>query len=374
MLALDDNECVNLICYMYVMILWLAPMDGWTDCAMRIVTKEVFDKYNKNPENKLFLWTEFMHAHWYLINPANLSRHIFKTDFDSPLILQIFGWEWEFLEKAVLDLDKKYWNLFYWIEINMGCPANKVVNSGWGSGMLKDKDKSLKILKNIRKNYKWHLSIKTRTWLDDVDKDRQKKFLLEAGEVCDMISVHWRTFKAGYAGESDWEFIYGLKDTFLKLWLWCKVIWNWWIKTFSDIEERKGNLDWIMVGQWAMWNPWIFVDYEPSIQDKFNMIINHLDIFVKTEIEYFNQKQAYEQVWENGEFLLKMLNFCDLKAITENDILEHEKENKLYSIIEFRKHLFNYVKGIEWSKEFKVQCSACNTYLELKNFIIRFFG
>lgn len=355
------------------MILWLAPMDWWTDSAMRIVTKRVFDKYNKS-QNELFLWTEFMHAHWYLLNPINLSRHIFKADFEVPLIAQIFWWEWEYLEKTFLELDKKYWENFYWIEINMWCPANKVVNSGWWSGMLKDKKKSLEIIKKIRSNYGGHFSIKTRTWLDDVDKNRQMDFLLEVWEICDMISVHWRTFQSGYAGDADRDFIYGLKNKLLDKWSDCKIIWNWWIKEFSDIEKFAWNLDWVMIGQWAMWNPWIFVDHEASIEDKKDVILTHLDMFVRMEILYEQQRTRYEKKWWSADFRLDVIKIDNLDLVSEKDILDHEQDNKLYSVIEFRKHLFNYVKGIEDSKWFKVKCSQINNYNELKDEIISFFG
>ncbi len=72
------------------MILALAPMDGITDLACRVITKKIFEKHNKNPENQLILRTEFMTSDGYIANPDKVIKHIIHTEYENPLILQIF--------------------------------------------------------------------------------------------------------------------------------------------------------------------------------------------------------------------------------------------------------------------------------------------
>lgn len=67
----------------------LAPMDGITDCAYRIICKEVFLRHG-NPADELMLWTEFMSADGYIHAPAGVVHHILTTDFEPELIVQIF--------------------------------------------------------------------------------------------------------------------------------------------------------------------------------------------------------------------------------------------------------------------------------------------
>jgi tRNA-dihydrouridine synthase len=72
------------------MILGLAPMDGFTDCAFRQITKEIFDQYGEKDKYELFLWTEFMNADGYIINPLGVVKHLLTDKDQIPVIAQIF--------------------------------------------------------------------------------------------------------------------------------------------------------------------------------------------------------------------------------------------------------------------------------------------
>lgn len=72
------------------MILGLAPMDGFTDCAFRQITKEIFDQYGEKDKYALFLWTEFMNADGYIINPLGVVKHLLTDKDQIPVIAQIF--------------------------------------------------------------------------------------------------------------------------------------------------------------------------------------------------------------------------------------------------------------------------------------------
>lgn len=72
------------------MILGLAPMDGFTDCAFRQITKEIFEQYGEKNRYELQLRTEFMNADGYIINPLGVVKHLLTSEEQEPVIAQIF--------------------------------------------------------------------------------------------------------------------------------------------------------------------------------------------------------------------------------------------------------------------------------------------
>jgi len=337
------------------MILWLAPMDWITDLPCRVMTKKIFNKYN-NSQHELRLRSEFMTSDWFLACPENVVKSIINTKYEYPIILQIFGWNETKLLDTALKIQDLYWNKIAWIELNTWCPANNVMKSWGGSTLLKDKWKTLKIIKEISKKLNLPFSIKTRAGLNDADKDGRLNFLVEASDYCDKISVHSRTLKELYYWEWDWNFIYNLKSKANKN---CKIIWNWAIKSYNDIWERaKKNwisLDWIMIWQAAIWNPRIFTDHEPSIWEKIETAIDHLIFSAKFEIYTQDIKEnRKEKIYPN------------LDEIEQIDI-EKNIEKIRYTPLTFRKYFHQYVKWIQWWKEAKELCNrTSNIYDTIK--------
>jgi len=101
---------------------------------------------------------------------------------------------------------------FAGIEINMGCPSPGVMKCDAGSAMLKDKKKTLSILRDISLKLDKPLSLKTRAGLTSADKEEQFAFILEASQYVRMIAVHARTYSQSHAGEVDRDFLYRLKE------------------------------------------------------------------------------------------------------------------------------------------------------------------
>ncbi len=366
------------------MILGLAPMDGYTDCAFRQIVKEIFDKYG-GKTYELFLRTEFMNADGYVINPIGVAKHLLTDKDQKNVIMQIFWSDEKMLTKCFKDIETKYssntecrmqnaeknseiWILnsefsFSYIELNMGCPARNVMNTGWGSALMKDRKKSLEILKALRKAVKMPFSIKTRIGLHEKDRNEQMKFLIEASKYVDMISVHGRSTKQIYSGDVDWKFIYDLKKQANKQ---CLIIGNGGIKNYEDIKSHcEWNeahlrgwtiLDWIMIGQAAIWNPRIFTPHTPSKKEIKETILKHLKYMVAYEQFFQKQKEKFTGIFE----------MPNKPKITKKDIPQ-------IVIVEFRKHLFQYLKWIPWSKELKQKLSAITEYEPLVEAIQDFF-
>ncbi len=337
------------------MIIALAPMDWITDCAYRLTSQKVFEKHNQ--KDTLALFTEFMSADGYVHNPNWVFHHILKTNYEKNITAQIFWWNKENLIKTAKDIEENY--DYDMIELNIGCPSPKIMSCWWWAWMLKDKKNTLEIVKNISQSIKTPFSIKTRTWLDEKDKEEQFNFILEASKYCNTISIHWRSFKQSHAWYVDWDFIEKIKA---KVWKKSKIIWNWWINSYQEWIEKWKNLDGIMIWQAAIWNPWIFTEHNPNEEELKNTIIYHLDAMIALEYIFENIKEKR---------YLDILNLNDIDKIIQNTSIE--ELDKLRSPVIFRKHLFSYIKWIPWNKEFKQKIVKNKEYSKLKKEIEKFF-
>jgi len=352
------------------MIIGLAPMDGYTDCAFRQIVKEIFLKYGEQDKYELFLRTEFMNADGYIINPLGVLKHLMTTSEHTPVIAQIFGGNEDMLVKCFEDIQQKYFNnwklkiknwksIFSWIELNMGCPARNVMSTWWWSALLKDKTSTLKLIKTLSWILKVPFSIKTRTGLYEEDKKLQMEFLVEASKYVSMITIHGRTVKQWYTWNADWEFIYEFKKKADNK---CKIIGNGAMKDYEDIKQVQWNLDWIMIGQSAIGNPRIFTPYTPTRQELKKTILKHLDLMLIYESYFQQQKEHFD--WT---FIMPS------STLWTKSIVQSFNRSTII-IPEFRKHLFQYVKGIPWSKEFKQEVSTISEYEPLVEKIQKFFS
>ena len=313
-----------------------------------------------------------MNVDGFLINPHQVIKHALTTEWQKP-ILQIYGGKEETLIEATEKIQNKYSDLFSWVELNTGCPSNTVMKVWWWSDMLKDKEKTLKIIKKLSEiQGPLPFSLKTRAWLNESDKSEQMDFISKASKYCSKISIHGRTLRQLYAGESDRNFISEIKKNIETNWnSECKIIWNWWITSYDDANNKLSefNLDWIMIGQAAIWNPRIFTPYEPTLEKKCETVLKHLDYSIACD-QWFGEKIA-SKLWE-----ITMEDLNILPEWIENKVKENQNKSDLqpHTIVEFRKFLFQYVKWIPWSKEWKQQVLSCKNYQELKNQIIILFS
>jgi len=347
------------------MLLCLAPMDWITDSPYRIIVKEIFDKYwDKNNQIKFF--TEFMSSDWYVHNPAWVVKHIIKTEIETPLVAQIFGWDKNNLVQTAKDIEKYNYE---WIELNTGCPSPKIMACWWWSWTLKNKEITLDIIKSLSQNIKTPFSIKTRIWLNNEDKENQFNFIVESSKFCKLISVHGRLFTQWHSWNVDWNFIYEVKNKADKN---CQIVWNWWINSYSNVIEKVWNLDWIMIWQSAIWNPWIFTQHTPSHKEVYETIIRHLELFVWFEM-YFKKAIEWFTI-ENKEITINMPKLSDYENLCKQyDNLKDDEKIWIKAAIEFRKHIFSYIKWIPWNKEFKQKIIFIREYKQLRQEITNFF-
>ncbi len=332
------------------MIWALAPMDGITNCATRTYISELFNKFHTKKDKKLWLFTEFMSAEWYQHNPKRLIHHLITSTTQKNIIAQIYWADEDALLKTALDIDRHFW-FFDWIELNIWCPSPKVMACWAGAGMLRNKNKTLQIIKNLSNSVSKPFSIKTRCGLTYEDMQAQKEFIIACGKYCKTITIHGRTYWQSHSWNVNREFIYDIKKNLPDV----KVIWNGWISWYEDGEGKLRNLDGVMFWQSAMMNPRIMTWYLPTITERKEWLLRHLDLSVAHEI--------YETYW---------LPHVDQQNI-EDTILQWFDPKDYHSVVEFRKHLFWWVSWLIWNKEFKQKAASIRQYDDIKNLIEEYF-
>ncbi len=222
--------------------IFLAPMSGVSNIAFRLLCR----KYGAS-----LCFTEFVNSHSILNqNLNNIDR--LKTDIsDKPLAIQIFGNDIKSLMAAAYKVE---FNADI-IDLNLGCPAYRIIRSGCGSELLKDLKKIKEIVGGIISTVSCPVSVKIRSGIDFNNINA-----VEVARACEevgvkMITVHGRTQKQGYSGKSDLNIIKLVKDNVS-----IPVIANGDInnhETALKIFEYT-NCDGIMIGRAAMKNPSIF--------------------------------------------------------------------------------------------------------------------
>lgn len=178
----------------------LAPMDGYTDSPYRQIVKKIAPH--------VVCFSEFYSADG-LVHSKQLQQTALTHDAsEKPLIIQIFGKDPEMFRKAAILIEQAG---AAGIDVNMGCPAKKVVKSGHGSSLMINTDTAFRIIEEMSRAVNIPVSVKTRlgwtNWEEHLIPFAQG--LQNAG--ANLISVHGRTYQQAFNGKADWTGIYELK-------------------------------------------------------------------------------------------------------------------------------------------------------------------
>ena len=229
-----------------------------------------------------------------------------------PVGIQIFGSEAKTMAQAAKILCKHF-NKIKLIDINMGCPVQKVaISAQAGSALLKDPDKVYEIVKSVVEAVPIPVTVKIRSGWDEksINAVEISKIIERAG--ASAITIHPRTRKQGYTGHSDWNIIKQVKESVS-----IPVIGNGDITSPFDAKKMldETNCDFIMIGRACLGNPWIIkqtVEYlekgilprEITLKEKIDMIKYHLDLLIKTK----PMKVALLEIRSHAAWYLKGIN------------------------------------------------------------------
>lgn len=292
---------------------FLAPMAGVTDLVFRVICKEM---------DCGMVYSEMVSAKGVQHNNKNTKELLKVDERERPVAMQMFGSDPEIMAEMARKLNE-YEDIDI-LDINMGCPAPKIVKNGEGSALTLNPKLVGEIISAVSKASEKPVTVKFRKGFDD-----QHLNALEIGRIAEesgakAVTIHGRTREQYYAGKADWDIIKALKEEIKTI----PVIGNGDIFTPEDAKKmlEYTGCDAVMIGRGSQGNPFIF----------------------KRTVEYL----------ENG-VLLPEPTWEDRLDIAEKhmDMLADYKE-EVIGIREMRKHLGWYIKGLPHSAEMRVKINA----------------
>jgi tRNA-dihydrouridine synthase B len=266
----------------------LAPMAGVTDT--------VFRRFIRNLGGCGLIMTEFTSADGVLRKKdQKAKRYLHFYEDEHPISAQLFGSDPQVMAEAARMVEGLGFDL---VDLNLGCPAKKVVKCNGGSGLLRDLPAIGKIFEAVRAAVKIPFTVKFRAgWSDDEIVCVE---LARMAEACGLaaVALHARTREQGYSGQARWEWIAAVKDA-VKI----PVIGNGDIRSPEDAcaMVTQTGCDAVMIGRTAPSNPWIFrqiqqycaVDNsssdalpydEPTEADRYQMIRTYFQMLIEEEL------------------------------------------------------------------------------------------
>jgi nifR3 family TIM-barrel protein len=222
----------------------LAPMAGITDHLYRLMLRRI--------GGVGLVTMEFISSEAITRGNSRQLRKMMFSEEERPLSIQIYGSDVARMASAAEIVKELGPDV---CDINMGCPANKVLKGCAGAALMGDPQLARDIIREVRQRLSVPLTVKFRLGLDD-----SRKNYLEIGRICQeegaaAVALHGRTASQMYTGRADWERIAELKAA-----LSIPVVGNGDVETAEDAVAmlRQTGCDAVMIGRGTMKNPWIF--------------------------------------------------------------------------------------------------------------------
>jgi tRNA-dihydrouridine synthase B len=315
--------------------LYLAPMAGVSDKIFRQLCKE---------HGADILTTEFVSAEGIFRRNQRTREYLDFDEIERPIGVQLFGADPEHMAEAARQVID--WVAPDFIDLNFGCPVNKVVAKNGGSALLKDCPALASVAAAVvRAVAPMPVTAKIRIgWdADSINAPRVARILLDAGIVA--ITVHGRTRAQGYAGVADWDTIAKVAAAVP-----IPVIGNGDLASAADVAKRchETGIAGAMIGRAAMSAPWIFsqtkhylvtgeIPHAPELPERWNLILRHCQLAVRqrgAEESAMRSMRArlmaYSRAMPDAKRLREKFSYvstlAEVETIAEENILNRENE------------------------------------------------
>jgi tRNA-dihydrouridine synthase B len=294
----------------------LAPLAGYTDSAFRQLCTE---------QGASLVYTEMISAEALIRNNKGTRSLLTFQESERPIGLQLFGNNPQTINKVA----EEHAGVFDLIDINLGCPAPKIIRQGAGSGLASQIDILKAIFQPLSK-LPVPITAKIRTGFDSKSITAVKTAIQLEACGCAAITVHARTVKQGYGGKADWSMIKKVKQA-----VQIPIIGN---GDVTSPEKAKAMMeetgcDYVMIGRAAMGNPYLFRQCDEYMSKGTYLPLSHQHKLKLTK-EYLSLAMKYK-----------------------------------YPLARIKTQLHQFIKGLPGNARIKVDINKTNNMTDIRNIL-----